>query len=160
MLVIAEERDIGEPYVLAARQTVGSYAPPVLVENGTEGMLIHASGSSAGGLSGRSDLVLSRHEAGWTTFSIPDLLDEAQGLMPPEFTLAAGAEVDLSEMILKVAVSRKGDDACCPTGGTALIILDMPEGNMIRVSHVAFMETRPVNTRHLKPGGGDGREED
>ena len=160
MLVIAEERGSGEPYVLAARQTIGFYAPPMLVENGTEGMLIHASGRSAGGLSAQSDIVLSRHEAGWTTFSIPDLLDEAQSLMPQGFALAPSAGVDLSEMVLKVAAYRTGDDACCPTGGTALIILDMPEGNMIRVSQVAFMESRPVTTRHLKPGGDTGREED
>lgn len=153
MLVIAEGGATAEPDVLAARQTVGWFAPPMLVESGTEGMIIHAPGRSAAGLSGRSDLVLSRHEAGWTTFSIPDLLDDAQGLMPEGFTLAPSAEVDLSGMLLTVAVYRTGDDACCPSGGMALIMLDMPEGNMIRVSHVAFREARPVSTRHFKPGG-------
>jgi hypothetical protein len=108
------------------------------------------------GNAGRNDLILSRHEAGWTTFSIPDLLDEAQGLMPEGFALAPSAEVDLSEMLLTVAVYHTDDDACCPTGGTALIKLDMPEGNMIRVSHVAFRESRPVSTRHFKPGGDTG----
>ena len=160
MLVIAEGGATAAPYVLAVRQTVGWFAPPMLVENGTEGMIIHAPGRSAAGLSGRSDLVLSRHEAGWTTFSVPDLLDEAQGLMPEGFTLAPSAEVDLSEMRLKVAVYRTGDDACCPTGGMALIMLDMPEGNLIRVSRVAFMESRPVQTLHLKPGRDTGQEED
>ena len=156
MLVVAEEQDAGEPYVLAARQTVGSYAAPMLVENGTEGMIIHAPGWSAAGLPGRSDLVLSRHAAGWTAFSIPDLLDEAQSLMPQGFTLAPSAAVDLSAMLITVAVQRTGDDACCPTGGKALIMLDMPEGNMIRVSHVAFREAMPVKSWHLKPGGDTG----
>lgn len=160
MLVIAEGGAAAEPYVLAARQTVGWFAPPMLVENGTEGMIIHAPGRSAAGLSGRSDLVLSRHTAGWTTFSIPDLLDEAQGLMPEGFTLAPSADVDLSEMLLTVAVRRTDDDGCCPSGGMALIKLDMPEGNMIRVSHVAFRESRPASTRHFKPGSDTGGVED
>ncbi len=160
MLVIAEGGAAAEPYVLAARQTVGWFAPPMLVENGTEGMIIHAPGRGGAGLSGRSDLVLSRHAAGWTTFSIPDLLDEAQGLMPPGFTLAPSAEVGLPEMLLTVAVYRTGDDACCPSGGMALIKLDMPEANTIRVSRVTFMESRPVHTLHLKPGGDPSREED
>ena len=151
MLVIAEGGKAGEPYVLSARQTVGWYAPPMLVENGTEGMMIHARGYSAKGLSGRADLVLSRHAAGWTVFSIPDLLDEAQNLMPHGFTLAAGAEVNLSEMVLKVPVSRAGDDPCCATAGTALVKLDMPEGNMMSVSKVVLMETQPVATRPLTP---------
>jgi hypothetical protein len=160
MLVIAEGGAAPDPYVLAARQTVGWFAPPMLVENGTEGMIIHAPGRGGAGLSGRSDLVLSRHEAGWTTFSVPDLLDEAQGLMPPGFKLAPSAEVDLSAMLLTVAVYHTDDDACCPSGGMAQIKLDMPEANMIRVSRVTFMESRPVHTRHLKPGGNPGREED
>ena len=160
MLVIAEGGAAAEPYVLAARQTVGWFAPPMLVENGTEGMIIHAPGRSAAGLAGRSDLVLSRHTSGWTSFSVPDLLDEAQGLMPEGFTLAPSAEVDLSEMLLTVAVHRTDDDACCPSGGMALIKLDMPEANMIRVSRVTFMESRPVHTLHLKPGSDPGREED
>ena len=156
MLVIAEG-DSGEtPYVLAARQTDGWFAPPMLVENGTEGMLLHAPGRRAGSGSGRADIILSRHPQGWTTFSIPDLLDEAQGLMPAGFALAGGAAVDLSELIITVPVSRAGDAGCCPTGGTALIDLDMPEGNMIRVSRVVFIESQPVATRRLEPGDAAG----
>lgn len=151
MLVIAEDSGAGEPYVLAARQTDGSYAPPMLVENGTEGMIVHARGRRAGGADRRGDLILSRHAAGWTTFSIHDLLDEAQRMMPQGFTLTPSADMDMSAMILTVAVSRKGDDRCCPTGGTALIVLDMPEGNLIRVSRIVLRETRPVAAHALTP---------
>ncbi|WP_054119363.1 hypothetical protein [Porphyrobacter sp. AAP60] len=153
MLVIAEDSGAGEPYVLAARQTVGSYAPPMLVENGTEGLIIHARGRSAGGTDGRSDLILSRHAAGWTAFNIHDLLDEAQRMMPQGFTLTPSADMDFSAMILTVAVSREGDDPCCPAGGTALIVLDMPEGNLIRVSRIVLRETRPVAAHSLTPDG-------
>lgn len=151
MLVIAEGGESEVPYVLAARQTEGWFAPPTLVENGTEGMLIHAPGRRPESVSGRADIVLSRHSQGWTTFSIPDLLAEAQSLMPPGFTLAQVAQVDLSAMIMNVPASRADDSACCPTGGMATIILDMPEANMIRVSHVAFIETNPDATWLVKP---------
>lgn len=153
MLVIAEGGESEVPYVLAARQTEGWFAPPMLVENGTEGMLIHAPGHRPESVSGRADIVLSRHSQGWTTFSIPDLLAEAQNLMPQGFTLAQVAQVDLSAMIMNVPASRADDSACCPTGGMATIILDMPEANMIRVSHVAFIETNPDATWLVKPAG-------
>lgn len=152
MLVIAEGAPGETPYVLTASQTDGWFAAPMLVENGTEAMLLHAPGRRAGSGSGSADIILSRHSQGWTTFSIPDWLDEAQTMMPPGFTLASGARVDLSEMMIVVPVSRAGDGACCPTGGTALIDLDMKQGNMIRVSRVSFLETRPVATRRLEPG--------
>lgn len=63
-------------------------------------------------------------------------------------------------MFLTVAVHRTDDDSCCPSGGMALIKLDMPEGNMIRVSHVAFRESRPASTWHFKPGSDTGGVED
>jgi hypothetical protein len=155
MLVIAQGDRGEDPYVLVAHQTDGWFAPPMLVENGTEGMLVHAPGRRSGSGSGRADIVLSRHSQGWTTFSIPDLLAEAEGLMVQGFSLASGANVDLTEMILTVPVSRAGDGACCPTGGMALIDLDMPEGNMIRVSRVTFIESQPVANRLFK--GTDGK---
>lgn len=152
MLVIAEGDDGEDPYVLVARQTDGWFAPPTLVQNGPEALLLHAPGRRAGSGSGRADIVLSRHSQGWTTFSIPDLLDEAQGLMPEGLALAGGAVVDLTEMIMTVPVSRAGDGACCPTGGTALIDLAMPAGNLIRAGRVTVIESTPVATRHFEPG--------
>lgn len=160
MLVIAQS-DSGEiPYVLAARQTDGWFAPPTLIENGTEGMLIHAPGRRAGSGSARADIILSRHSQGWTTFSISDLVDEAQRLMPQGFALARGVQVDLTEMIMTAPVSRIGDGECCPTGGMALIDLEMPEGNMIGVSRVVLLQTQPVATLLLTPGVGPERDQD
>ncbi len=149
MLVIAEGVTALDMHLLVARQTDGWFAPPRLVENSNELMVLHAEGRRAGSGAGRADVILSRHDQGWTTFSLNELLDQASAMLPAGFSLAGGASVDLSEMFVSVPVRRAGDGGCCPTGGTALIDLAMPEPNIMRVASVTFLETPQVNRRRI-----------
>lgn len=151
MLVIAEGAGALDWTVLAARQTDGWFAPPALVENSKELMLLHAPGRRAGSGSGNSDILLSRHDQGWTSFDVNDLLDEAAALLPGGFSRGGGVRFDFREMFAAVPVKRASDGGCCATGGTMFIDFDMPRGNWMEVASIRFEETQPVKTHRLRP---------
>ena len=153
MLVIAEGVTVADIYVLVAAQTEGWFAPPQLVGNSNELMLLHAPGRTAG--NGNADIVLARHDQGWTTFDVNDLLDEASALLPQGFSLAGGVNFDFHEMFVAAPVKRASDGGCCATGGTAFVDLAMPAGNLMEVAAVRFNETQPVATHDLKGENSD-----
>lgn len=151
MLVIAEGAGALDWTILAARQTDGWFAPPALVENSKALMLLHAPGRRAGSGSGNADILLSRHDQGWTSFDVNDLLDEAAALLPDGFSRGGGVQFDFREMFAAVPVKRASDGGCCATGGTMFIDFDMSRGNWMEVASIRFEETQPVNTHRSRP---------
>lgn len=151
MLVIAEGAGALDWTILAARQTDGWFAPPALVENSKALMLLHAPGRRAGSGAGNADILLSRHDQGWTSFDVDDLLDQAAALLPDGFSRGGGVQFDFREMFAAVPVKRASDGGCCATGGTMFIDFDMPRGNWMEVASIRFEETQPVNTHRSRP---------
>lgn len=151
MLVIAEGAGALDWTILSARQTDGWFAPPALVENSKALMLLHAPGRRAGSGAGNADILLSRHDQGWTSFDVDDLLDQAAALLPGGFSRGGGVQFDFREMFAAVPVKRASDGGCCATGGTMFIDFDMPQGNLMEVASIRFEETQPVNTHRSRP---------
>lgn len=151
MLVIAEGAGALDWTILAARQTDGWFAPPTLVENSKALMLLHAPGRRAGSGAGNADILLSRHDQGWTSFDVDDLLDQAAALLPDGFSRGGGVQFDFREMFAAVPVKRASDGGCCATGGTMFIDFDMSRGNWMEVASIRFEETQPVNTHRSRP---------
>ncbi len=160
MMAILEGVTANDLYVLVARQTEGWFAPPQLVENTNELMLLHAPGRTGGTGMGNADIVLSRHEQGWTTFDVNELLFEAGQMLPAGFSLASGVNFDFREMFVAVPVKRESDGGCCATGGTAFIDLAMPAGNRMKVASVTFNETKPVETHRIQAPGSEANTHD
>lgn len=160
MMVILEGVTANDLYVLVARQTEGWFAPPQLVENTNELMLLHAPGRTGGTGMGNADIVLSRHEQGWTTFDVNELLFEAEQMLPAGFSLASGVNFDFREMFVAVPVKRESDGGCCATGGTAFIDLEMPAGNLMHVASITFNETKPVETHRIQAPGSEANTHD
>ncbi len=151
MLVIAEGAGALDWTILAARQTDGWFAPPALVENSKDLMLLHAPGRRAGSGAGNADILLSRHDQGWTSFDVNDLLDEAAALLPDGFSQGGGVQFDFREMFAAVPVKRASDGGCCATGGIMFIDFDMPRGNWMEVASIRFEETQPIKTHRSRP---------
>lgn len=149
MLVIIEAPDDGPPNVLAARQTEGWFGPPERIEDSAELLMIHAPGRTGGTGAGNADVVLTRHQQGWTTFDVNTLLEQASAMLPAGFSLAGGADFDFREMHAYVPVKRQGDGGCCATGGMAHLDLGLPQPNWMQVDSVTFEETTPVRTHRL-----------
>ena len=150
MLVIVEGNTADDFYLLVAHQSDGWIAPPQLVENSAELMLVHAPARKAGSGAGNDDVILSRHDQGWTIFSATELIDGAEAMLPDGFSLTGGVHFDFREMFAAIPVKRESDGGCCATGGTALVALEMPSGYMMQVAAVRFLETQPVATHDLE----------
>lgn len=138
--------------LLASSQTEGWFNPPVVVQDSSEVLMIHAPGRSGGTGMGNVDVLLTRHEASWTTFDVNALLDEAAALLPDGFSLAGGVHFDFREMFVSVPVRRDIDGACCASGGVALIDFTLDHPNELGVGSLTFLETAPVETHRALSG--------
>ncbi|WP_193746719.1 hypothetical protein [Blastomonas sp. AAP53] len=151
MLILVEGIEQLDRIILSTHQTDGWFSPPELVQNSAALMIVHAAGRYGGSGGGNADILLSRHEQGWTTFDVNALLDEASAMLPPGFRMAAGVDFDFRHMLVAAPVKRSGDGGCCATGGTAFVDFEMPGGNALQVASVRFEETAPVKThRHQR----------
>ena len=150
MLVITESESERLTNVIAARQTEGWYGVPDVIENSDRLLMIHVPGRSGGTGAGNVDIVLTRHQMGWTTFNVNAYLEQAAHLLPEGFELAGGANFNFREMHASVPVKRPNDGGCCATGGFAYIDLGLPRANWMQVDSITFEEMSPVKTHRIK----------
>ncbi len=149
MLVITEFESERLTNVIAARQTEGWFGVPDVIEDSDRLLMIHAPGRSGGTGAGNVDIVLTRHQMGWTTFDVNVYLEQASYLLPEGFELAGGANFNFREMHSSVPVKRPIDGGCCATGGVAHIDLGLPRANWMQVDSVTFEEMSPVKTHRI-----------
>ena len=149
MLVITETESDRLTNIIAARQTEGWFGVPDVIENSDRLLMIHAPGRSGGTGAGNVDIVMTRHQMGWTTFDVNVYLEQASHLLPEGFELGRGANFNFREMHASVPVKRPHDGGCCATGGFAHIDLGLPRANWMQVDSITFEEMSPVNTHRI-----------
>ena len=149
MLVMTELSD-NLTNVIAAQQTEGWFGAPDVIENNDRLLMIHAPGRTGGTGAGNVDIVLTRHQMGWTTFDIDEYLEQASLMLPDSFELAGGANFNFREMHASVPVKRPDDGDCCATGGIAHIDFGLPRPNWMQVDLVTFEEMAPFKTHQIK----------
>jgi hypothetical protein len=75
---------------------------------------------------------------GWTKIEMDQWLTEIGPLLPPGLEIWKGVEYDFSHpwsgLVARTALWRSDDGNCCPTGGSAVITLDIADERLTATS--------------------------
>ena len=87
---------------------------------------------------------------GWNWINAYDIERRVNKLLPEGFQIASPSFFNFREGTGFALVSRENDAGCCATGGKVYIDFEVADHDL-KVSRIAFDETKPVGQTHYAP---------
>jgi hypothetical protein len=109
----------------------GFFEPPRLNQDG----LLHVPGYSQGTGAFNKDRLYRHAAEGWMTINMDEWFDEVAPMLPAGREIWKGVEYDFSHpwsgLVARTPLWRADDGNCCPTGGSAVITLEIQDNGLV-----------------------------
>lgn len=75
----------------------------------------------------------------WLKLKIPEIPESLISIIPKTYKFCRGGVINFNKMTYDLAVYKKYDGCCCPTGGTARAYLTLSEDNKIIITNIGYI---------------------